>query len=218
MLRMLRMLRIRRLALALLSGAALVAFGSTAAQAVSIPLDCFTNNSVSDCAIAEAQISLEVTDLGGGSLDVTIAAAGSDALSIANVYFDGDILTGITSINDDPTDVEFALGGAPSVLPGGETLSPPFSVDFYVSAADPAPFRGVNPGESLSLTLSIAPGFDFDDVVAALNSGDLRIGMHVIAFESGGSESLVTVPEPGTLLLLGAALLGLTGFGSRRAR
>ena len=202
---------------AVLLGAAMAAFGATSAQAVSIPLDCFTNNLVGDCAIAEAQITLEVTDLGGGSVDVTIANAGADALSIANVYFDGAILSGITAINDDPNDVVFALGGAPVVLPGGNSLSPPFSVDFLVSAANPAPFRGINPGESLSLTLAIADGFDFADVVAALGSGDLRIGMHAIAFGSGGSESLVTIPEPGSLLLIGAGLLGLARYGSRRA-
>jgi len=42
-----------------------------------------------------------------------------------------------------------------------------------------------------------------------LTTGALRIGIHVIDFESGGSESFINVPvpEPGTGLLLAFGLL-----------
>ena len=41
--------------------------------------------------------------------------------------------------------------------------------------------------------------------ISQLDSGALRIGIHVIAFSGGGSESFVNepIPEPATIVLLG---------------
>mgnify|MGYP000926007260 CR=1 FL=1 len=55
-------------------------------------------------------------------------------------------------------------------------------------------------------------GNSISDLIAAMNSGSLRVGMHVIAFANGESESFVT-PAPGSVALLGLA--GLT-IGRRR--
>ncbi|MGH0029483.1 MAG: PEP-CTERM sorting domain-containing protein, partial [Myxococcota bacterium] len=57
------------------------------------------------------------------------------------------------------------------------------------------------------------------DVVTDLTTGDLRIGIHVIGFSSGGSESFINtpVPEPGTAVLLGAGLAA-TALARRRSR
>jgi hypothetical protein len=37
---------------------------------------------------------------------------------------------------------------------------------------------------------------DFDDGIAELTNGDQMVGLHAIAYESGGSESFVNHPVP----------------------
>ena len=103
-------------------------------------------------------------------------------------------------------------------LPGGNGRTYDFSPDLRVRADNPAPKNGVDPGESLEIVLALSEMATFADVVAAFNSGDatsadLRIGLHVISFDSGGSESFIAVPEPTTALLMAG---GLLGFAARR--
>jgi hypothetical protein len=88
-----------------------------------------------------------------------------------------------------------------------------------VDSDSPVQANGVNPGEALELYLALATGRSFQEAIASLNGGGLRIGIHVQGFEGGGSESFINVPadgndpvpEPGTLLLLASGVLGLAG-------
>jgi hypothetical protein len=77
----------------------------------------------------------------------------------------------------------------------------------------------VNPGEYLAVLFSLQTGMTYQDVVNALNSEDLRIGIHVQGFANGGSESFINdpgapapVPEPSTLALVGAGMIGIAAL------
>jgi hypothetical protein len=141
--------------------------------------------------------------------------------SIANVYFDDGANNLLTmTCCTVSAGVSFAADGAPPVLPGGAGINPPFASDFRSSANNPAPFNGVaNLGEFVTVLFSLEAGESIATVIAALNSGDLRVGMHVISLGefSDSFVNLSPVPLPPALLLFGTVLVGY-GYLTRRRR
>lgn len=201
---------------------------SLAAQAVTLDFYCITNTSASNCAIGEAQLAVDVTSYSGNQVLFTFTNTGSAQSTISEIYFDDGTLLGISSLIDkdngvggDPN-VDFSPGGNPPNLPGGNNIFPAFQVTagFLADADNPAPTWGVSPGQWLGIVFNLQSGGTYGDVLAELANGDLRIGMHVINFANGGSESFVNnpfvVPLPAAVWLLGSGLLGLGAIGRRR--
>jgi hypothetical protein len=187
-------------------------------QAIPYGFDCITNTIAGDAAIGEAQLFVDVTEYeyDNGQVLFTFANTGPEASSITDVYFDDGTLLGIASIINVENFVEFSQLATPNNLPGGNNVSPPFEVTAGFSADSDAPVQpmGVNPGESLGIIFDLQEGGTFADVIAELESGELRIGIHVQGFDSGGSESFINhIPEPATLfLLIGLGIFGLIPF------
>ena len=185
------------------------------AQAVTIPFSQITSNGTEN---SEDQLFVDVLDAGAQVLFKVRNEAGINSLdsSISEVYWDDDLAllnngpvidplntSGIVDLSNTPA--------SPMNLPSGRTIS--FMAD-YSAGRDQGEINGVHPGEMA--------GFLFDGntdlVIAAINSGDFRLGMHVISIgEGANSESFVNIPEP-TAMTLGALGLLLLGLGSRRER
>lgn len=185
---------------------------STSAQAATFDFACITGNIAGDCAIGEAQLTVDVTDAGAGQVRFDFYNSGPSASSITDVYFDDGSILGIATIINTPTMVEFSAGASPPNLPGANGASPAFvaTAGFSVDSDPPVQPLGVNPGEMLGLVYDLIGGQDFNDVIAELSDGTLRIGIHVQGYGTGGSESFVNnVPEPSTALLLATGLCGL---------
>ena len=194
-----------------------VLFGAGQAQSNQIGFDCLTGNAPGDCAIGESQFIATLSDQGGGVVRFHFKNLGPETSVLSEIYFDDGSLLALSSVVDGPG-VNFEPDASPPNLPGGNTATPPFQVtQGFLAESVPSPsMNGAGPTEWVAIEFTLQGGQGIDDVIAELTNGDLRIGIHVISFDSGGSESFINVPipEPGTALLVATGLLALAA--SRR--
>lgn len=194
--------------------AGLLALAAFTAEAQNYSFSCITNNNAADCATGQTQFSLSVTDT-GSVVNFTFANSGPGASSITDIYFDwATSMTPLTTgvLTDSGAGVSFSWGASPPNLPGGSSIG--FVTDLAADSNSPAQPMGVNPGEWLNVAFTTD-----QDLIAALNSGALRVGIHTQGYVGGGSESLVVspIPEPETYAML-AAGLALLGWQVRRRK
>jgi hypothetical protein len=143
---------------------------------------------------------------------------------IAGVFFDDN---GYLSSSSAPWvnvsnvgEVAFSGGASNAQLPqGGKS----FSTDYaFFSNNGAGNAFGIQGGEKLGLTFAA----NYNNVLAALNSGELKIGLHVQALPNGASDSYISsngvstenTPEPLTMLAAGAAVGFGTMFKKQRAQ
>ncbi len=142
-----------------------------------------------------------------GKAKFEIVNTSSIEATVANVYVEAGGLDSLDSILPGPG-TAFVSPGNPGEMPSANTLTPAFQSWASVGASAPPAHNGIDPGESMALVFNLSPGTVLSDIESDLLSGQMRLGLHVIALPDGSSESAVT-PEPATLLLLagGSALI-----------
>lgn len=165
-------------------------------------------------------------NIGPSSVGVHFRNAGAIPSVISEIYVDdGFLVPAAPLIYDNPytggppeptvPNVDFDYGASPPDLPGGNSIFPPFNATpvFTTSAVNPAPKFGISNTDPFDVAESLLLVFQTSgNILDEINSGGLRFGLHVTGIgEYSGSDSYVNVvPVPGTLLLLGSALVSLT--------
>jgi len=202
--------------LALFLGSFLV-LNAPQAQAYTIGFYKITNNSIYDVS---GQLSVDVNAVPNtDDVSFTFRNNVGIASSITEIYFDDGTGTGTlfsTIVNlENSSGVNFVQDSIkkvnPQNLPGGNTLSPPFETTAGFSASVDGPTAlGINAaGEYVTIFFDLNGINDINDVLDAINSLDLRIGLHVRAHPDGNSDGYVNVPVPAAAWLLGSGVLGL---------
>lgn len=185
-----------------------VVCGSPVRANMVYPLDIFDRDA-EYYGSTDLNLYIEVADGGPELVDFTFYNDSLVDSSIARIYFDDDggSLSGLAGI--DGLGVSFSQSASPGNIPGARLLVPLFEAtdEFSIGADAPPPKNGINPGQSAKITFDMTGGSTLDDVIGGLDTGALRIGVHVIALPDGSSGSAVTVaaPEPATLLLFSTA-------------
>jgi hypothetical protein len=170
-----------------------ITISSAHANVYSFSSNC-SNNLAGDVLIGQNQLNVDVTNPGANQVLFTFTNTGPSASSITDIYFDDGSLLGIASIVESPPSVDFGIGASPPNLPDANNCpGPDFATTAGFSADSESPTQpsGVNPGESVGILFNLQAGKTFADVINDLNSGALRIGIHVQGFASGGSESFI---------------------------
>ena len=214
-----RRLRVKKLAAAAFVCLLVIFLPAHICQAVLYPFEIFTDNS----PYADDpgwNLFVDVWD-GTGAVNFTFYNDSSIESSVARIYFDdGSLISFSTIINsENPSGQDYTqfsdMGPSPGNLPGANLLGdPPFVADeeFSIGATNPPPWKGVNDGDPANEWVTVQynlNGGSLAGVLAELNTGVLRVGLHVIDVADAYSESAILIPEPATVALLGLGALAL---------
>lgn len=200
----------------IVAAAGIVAVGiASSASAATYSFTNITGNSATNAAAGESQLSLTtMTGANPQLVRFNLNNASGLASAIKAVFVDdgAGVLASVSGFTA-TTGVSFRIGTNGS-LPGGNDLADSFAENHAIGvrANNPAPSNGVNAGEMLDWSYTLAAGKTLADVEAALNSGELRFGVHVISWGDGGSEAFVTTPnDPGEPNIIPSPLAGAMG-------
>ncbi|OGR07984.1 MAG: hypothetical protein A2511_06720 [Deltaproteobacteria bacterium RIFOXYD12_FULL_50_9] len=216
------------------------------ASATSFGFKAITSNSGQQVAVA-SQLRMDVTKTLSGQASFLFTNDVGFTSSIQHIYFDDldpALLAFQTASITNASGVFFIADVVkrnenPANFPGGELYN--FNTSYGFNAAkteNPKANQienGINyTGEKLEIifTLNSSAPKAFDDLITALNNGDLRVGLHIQRIidpninNSDFSDSFLDtpdtpgtpIPEPATLLLFGMGLAGLAGLSRRQKK
>jgi hypothetical protein len=187
-------------AVSAVSAAPASAFGFGNIVGGDTPGDAYKNSFTFDVLNQGSSVLFKITNSGN---------AAAPNMFIRQVYFDdnGYLSNPVFNVNNVGT-VDFGPGKGNGQLPQGGNN---FTTDYYFSREEPGNAKGIQAGETLGLKFT----GNYNNVIWALSTGALKLGIHVQSLPNGASDSYISTntqdtPEPLTMLAAGAAV----GFGT----
>jgi hypothetical protein len=197
-------------ALSAVSAAPASAFGFSNIAGGDTPGDAYKNSFTFDVLNQGSSVLFKINNSGN---------AAASSMFISKVFFDDNgYLSGLQSVNFDNFGVvEFTRDFGKNQLPQGGNN---FTTDYAFSSNNGnGNAKGIQANETLGLKFT----GNYNNVIYALNSGTLRVGLHVQSLPGGASDSYISsntldTPEPLTMLAAGAAVGFGTMFKKQRAQ
>jgi hypothetical protein len=192
--------------------------GQARADSITLEFQRVSNNASENVA---DQFSVVISDHGDGSVLFVVSNDGPVASSITDVYWGPKtslltLLDSTVTIDASTTTsgVLFANGARPANAPGGSWIA-----GASADSEKPTSPNGIGIGEAGGFLIARLTGVSWADIKTGAMDGDLRMALKVASIGANGNsdtfESVVPVPEPTTLGLLG---LGLATIAARRRR
>ena len=177
------------------------------------------NNSSLDLS---TQLSAEVT-MEGDDAWITLKndVDGGSYASITDIYFGyNELLTSVSFLSVSGANVAFTDGASPANLSGGTFISD-YSADANSGDKNSTlKSNGVDAtGEWIRFLVDLGTGFDYSNLLAAIDNGSFNIGVHVQALtdnDLSDSYEVSTVPVPAAAWLFGTALFGFFAASRRK--
>lgn len=195
------------------------AAAQASASTYTFDLAAYTNNSGNTAGISSVAV------LSATASTFTISLSNNSTMGVVTSFYieSGSALQGLgaATINN-ATGVSFSLGANPSVPKGGIQ-----NIDggawagnaFSMGANAPSPHNGLNVGETMSVTFAILEngGFSLANLIAALDSNEIRMAQHYQGWINGESEWLVngdSTPNDPNLVLVPLPPAAWAGLGT----
>lgn len=174
---------IAAIALAAAATGTLAENASASTSSVNINFTRITNNSPVNVA---SQFLAVLSQVSGQPNRVVFTFSNSAAIasSISEIYYDNRNSAPLQSLLSplQQTGCHFTAGSAsPGNLPGGNAIGFNATRAFSADAVGNPSVGLDTAADRLSMTFQLKSGFTFNNVVNALNNGDLRLGLHVRA-------------------------------------